>query len=173
MQPLARISTSDLSRNPRKVLERIAAGERLIVCCHKKPLATLQPLDGVVVQPNGRAHDIYGWPVDGAMEEAKKLTEMQRALLVERLRLGRITFGRLSSCFEFGDLIRSVEEMAIRGLARRTDLGWEWTGRGIVLREALLQAGVSRELSVEALLARHDQIKGEAGDDAVGGKRIE
>ncbi|HZK51905.1 MAG TPA: hypothetical protein VFD47_10120 [Actinomycetota bacterium] len=41
------VTTSDLSRTPRRVLNRIARGERFIVCCHGRPLATLQPLDGI------------------------------------------------------------------------------------------------------------------------------
>ena len=45
------VTTSDLSRSPRRVLDRIAGGERLLVTCHGRPLATLQPLDGVVWQP--------------------------------------------------------------------------------------------------------------------------
>ncbi len=73
---LSVVTTSDLSRSPGKVLDRVARGERLIVCRHQRPVATLQPLDGVVVQLGARAHDIYGRPIGGPLEETEKLDEI-------------------------------------------------------------------------------------------------
>lgn len=137
--PLGVVTTSELSRSPHKVLERVAGGERLIVVRHKCPVATLQPLDGVVLQLGVRAQDIYGWPVDTALEEATKLSEMQRALTMEITRDGRLRPMGLARRFDFGALIKAIEEMSLKGLAKRTERGWELTGRGMVLREALLQ----------------------------------
>jgi len=138
------VTTSDLSRTPRQVLDRIARGERLIVCCHGRPLATLQPLDGTVWQPfTGGAYDIYGWPVGGATKECAKLSEDQRELLSDGVRQGRLVPMRLNDRYDFPEMIRSIEELELRGLVQRTSRGWELTGRGMVLRETLLlgQAG--------------------------------
>jgi antitoxin (DNA-binding transcriptional repressor) of toxin-antitoxin stability system len=133
------VTTSDLSRSPRRVLDRIARGERLLVTCHGRPLATLQPLDGVVWQPfTGGVHDIYGWSVTGAIEECDKLSEAQRELLREGVRWGRLVPARLHEDYDFVELIRSIENMHIRGLVRRTTRGWELTGRGMALRETLI-----------------------------------
>ena len=133
------VTTSDLSRTPRRVLNRIARGERFIVCCHGRPLATLQPLDGIVWQPfTGGAQDIYGWPVGGASEECAKLSEAQRELLSDCVRQGRLVPARLGDLYEFAELIRSIEEMALVGLVHRTGRGWELTGRGLTLRETLM-----------------------------------
>lgn len=138
--PISVVTTSDLSRAPRRVLDRIARGERLIVCCHGRPLATLQPLDGIVWQPlTGSAHDIYGWPVGGASEECTKLSEAQRELLSNGVRQGRLVPARLGGRYEFVELIRSIEAMALIGLVRRTGRGWELTGRGMTLSETLMR----------------------------------
>lgn len=134
------VTTSDLSRAPRRVLDRISRGERFIVCCHGRPLATLQPLDGTVWHPfTGGVHDIYGWPVGGASQECAKLSEVQRELLSDGVRQGRLSPARLHDRYDFVELIRSIEEMALVGLVYRTDRGWELTGRGMTLRETLMQ----------------------------------
>jgi antitoxin (DNA-binding transcriptional repressor) of toxin-antitoxin stability system len=136
------VTTSDLSRTPRQVLDRIGRGERLIVTCHGRPLATLQPLDGTVWQPfTGSVHDIYGWPITGPLDECEKLRDAQRDLLMDGVRFGRLVPVRLYGDYEFAELIRSIENMAIRGLVRSTNRGWMLTGRGMALREALM-AGV-------------------------------
>lgn len=135
------VTTSDLSRSPRKVLERVARGERLIVCWHKRPVATLQPLDGVVSQPlRGGGHDIYGWPIGETLEETRKLNEAQRALLTQGVVRGRFLPFRLERWFRISDLFDSLEEMQLKGLATRTHRGLVLTGRGMVMREALLAA---------------------------------
>ncbi|CAN5529987.1 hypothetical protein BH20ACT23_BH20ACT23_14320 [soil metagenome] len=134
------VTTSDLSRKPRAVLDRVARGERLIVCRHKQPIATLQPLDGTVWQPfTGGAQDIYGWPVGGAFQECEKLSEAQRELLSDGVSQGRLVPARLAERYGFVELIRSIENMALRGLVHRTNRGWELTGRGLALRETLMQ----------------------------------
>lgn len=132
------VTTSDLSRTPRRVLERIGRGERLIVTCHGRPVATLQPLDGAVWQPfTSSVHDIYGWPITGPSDECEKLSEAQRALLMDGVRFGRLAPVRLHEDYDFVELIRSIENMAIRGLVERTNRGWELTARGMALRETL------------------------------------
>ena len=136
--PLGVVTTTELSRSPHQVLARVAAGERLIVVRHKRPVATLQPLNGVVLQLEASVQDIYGWPVDAAFQEATKLSESQRELLIEA-RNGYLRPMALAQDFDFGGLIESIREMSLRGLTKRTHRGWELTGRGMVLREALLQ----------------------------------
>ena len=139
------VTTSDLSRAPRRVMDRIGRGERLIVTCHGRPLATLQPLDGAVWQPfTGGVHDIYGWPITGPLDECEKLSEAQRDLLTDGVRFGRLAPVRLHEDYEFAELIRSIENMAIRGLVRRTNRGWELTARGMALRETLM-AGTAED----------------------------
>lgn len=66
------------------------------------------------------------------------LDRVQRELLSDGVRGGRLVPARLSERFEFVDLIRSIENMAIRGLVRRTNRGWELTGRGMTIRETLM-----------------------------------
>jgi antitoxin (DNA-binding transcriptional repressor) of toxin-antitoxin stability system len=137
-ESLGFVTTSDLSRTPRAVLDRVLLGERLIVSCHGHPLATLQPLDGVVVQPfTGRGHDVFGWPVGGEVEECAKLSQAQRDLLSEAISHGKFVFGRLHGRHDFGALIEAVEDLGLRGLAQRTHRGWVLTGRGMVLHESL------------------------------------
>jgi hypothetical protein len=48
------------------------------------------------------------------------------------------TPARLHGRFEFVDLIRSIENIAVRGLVKKTNSGWELTGRGMVLKETLM-----------------------------------
>jgi hypothetical protein len=123
-----------------KVLDRIGRGERLIVFRYKTPVATLQPLDGVVVQV-GSAHDIYGWPIGGADEEVAKLNDEQRELLSRGVVRGLyIRAVRVSERFDWSQVIRSLEDLGLRGLATKTERGWELTGRGMVLRETLLKS---------------------------------
>jgi antitoxin (DNA-binding transcriptional repressor) of toxin-antitoxin stability system len=154
--PLAPVTTSDLSRSPRRILDRVARGERFIVYCHKQPVATLQPLDGVVAQPFAAgAHDIYGNAIGSLEEECDKLSETQRALLttgVDRWKIvpGRVN-PRVAQPIDWGLLIRSIEEMGLMGLAKRTHRGWELTGRGMMLRETLLQEGARSEPARERL----------------------
>ena len=48
---LEAIAVRDLNRNPGEILARVRHGERFIVCWHRQPVATLQPLDGFAVDP--------------------------------------------------------------------------------------------------------------------------
>jgi antitoxin (DNA-binding transcriptional repressor) of toxin-antitoxin stability system len=120
------------------VLDRVARGERLIVLCHKKPVATLQPLDGTVVQPfGGEARDVYGRALGSPDIELSKLEDSHHQLLLSTVRRGVIKVTNLSGSFDWE---KGIEELSLRGLASRTTRGWELTGRGILLREALQQA---------------------------------
>lgn len=111
----------------------------MLVSCHGRPVATLQPLDGVVVQPfTGGAHDIFGWPAGGALAEADKLTEIQRALLTHGVvRRIRVAPTRLWGPFEEAEVADCVRQIQVEGIAKRTSRGLELTARGMALREAL------------------------------------
>lgn len=138
-QPLATVTTSDLSRRPRDVLSRVERGERLLVCHWRKPVATLQPLDGYVLQPfGGTVHDVFGRPFGGIDGEIAKLSPAQRALLTDGYRDWRLR-PTLVRDLEFSVLVGALEEMAVEGLATKAWRGWELTGRGLALREALLR----------------------------------
>lgn len=137
--PLPVVTTTELSKRPRAVLDRVARGQRLIVCHRKKPVATLQPLDGYVFQPfSGAVHDVFGWPVGGIDAEIDKLHERERLLLVDCYKDWRIrpASGRYPS---FSEALRRLDEMQLRGLVFRGWRGWELTGRGLALREELLR----------------------------------
>ncbi|HYP24448.1 MAG TPA: type II toxin-antitoxin system prevent-host-death family antitoxin [Actinomycetota bacterium] len=137
MEQLPQVSIRDLSRRPNEVLRRVTAGERLIVCRHKKPVATLQPLDGYVFQPfDGTARDVFGWPVGGIYDEIAKLSEAQRVLLRDGYRRWRLWSGRVPSDVP-GDRRTMLSDLAVRGLAKKTEFGWELTGRGLAMHEAL------------------------------------
>lgn len=139
MEQLPQVSIRDLSRRPNDVLARVARGERLIVCRHKKPVATLQPLDGFVFQPfEGTAHDVFGWPIAGIDDEIAKLSEAQRALLRDCYRQWRLRPMRLPPNLQWG-YNEALEDLVLRGLAEKTWLGWELTGRGLAMREALVR----------------------------------
>ena len=139
-EPLPSVTTSDLSRRPREVLDRVARGERLIVCHRKRPVATLQPLDGYVFQPfDGTVHDVFGWPIGGMDTEIDKLGEQERALLVDGYKDWRIRPARIWDLFPGEDMGPRLRQMAVRGLVFKGWRGWELTGRGLALREELLR----------------------------------
>jgi len=142
------VTVRELSRSPATVFERVARGERLIVARHGRPIATLQPLDGVVVQPLTRAQsDVRGVVLGDAEAELEKLTEIERDLLRDGGRWDRLYPGHLSHVHALGDLHAQVRAFGVRGLARKAERGWVLTGRGMILRELLLaQAGRTDEL---------------------------
>ncbi|MPZ92678.1 MAG: hypothetical protein GEU68_13835 [Actinobacteria bacterium] len=74
----------------------------------------------------------------GASQECAKLSEAQRALLSDGVRQWRLVPMRLHERYEFAELIRSIEDMALRGLVHRAGRGWELTARGAALRETLM-----------------------------------
>ena len=135
------VTTSELSRNPGAALDRVARGERLIVCCRNRPIATLQPLDGFVLQPfTTIAHDIFGWPIGGAAQELAKLTHAQRLLLVDGYRNGRLMTSVPGHRFEGREASEAIDDLKLRGMARRvTNRGTELTARGLAMRELLLK----------------------------------
>ena len=139
---LPTVSVRELSRSPRALLDRVARGERLIVCRHGRPVATLQPLDGVVVQPfDGHEYDVMGAPIGDAHQEVRKLPNLARALLRDGVnRNGRIIPGRISGGFGLEAERSAIQELTQRGLIQRSRRGGlEPTGRGWMLRDALLE----------------------------------
>lgn len=136
--PLEVVSVRDLSRNPGDVLERVTRGERFLVCRHGKPIATLQPLDGLVVQPlTGQELDSTGSPLGDASTEAAKLTELQRELLATCVRFDRLMVARLRSQPFTREATLALEDLRNRGLVRKTERGLVLTGRGMILHEYL------------------------------------
>lgn len=134
---LATVTTSDLSRRPGDVLRRVIGGERLLIARHKQPVATLQPLDGYVFQPfDGTVHDVFGWPIGGIDAEIAKLSLSQRLLLRDCYRHWRLWSGRLPEGMNTNGM-EMLQDLAMRGLARKTPRGWELTGRGLAMHEAL------------------------------------
>ncbi|HEV2756450.1 MAG TPA: hypothetical protein VG318_11820 [Actinomycetota bacterium] len=139
-EPLPLVTTSDLSRSPNDVLTRVECGQRLLVCRHKHPVATLQPLDGYVFQPfTGTAQDVFGWPFGDEASQTERLSEPQQRMLTDCYRDWRIRPGRIEPPFDWSTLMRALEDMYVRGLVVKTPRGNELTGRGLALRETLLR----------------------------------
>lgn len=134
---LSRASVSDLNKKPGELLDRVLGGERFVVYRHRRPVATLQPLNGCVVQPcDGAQHDVAGSPLGDASREVDKLSSVQQALLLDGISLGRIVTSKLPRD-EFQQARQAMEDLVLRGLARRSERGTILTGRGMVLREEL------------------------------------
>jgi prevent-host-death family protein len=139
-EPLPTVTTTDLSRRPGEVLARVERGDRLLVCRQRRPVATLQPLDGYVFQPfTGTAHDVFGWPFGDEAAQIERLSDAQRQMLTDGYRQWRVRLVRVHGV-DSDELMRSLEDLYLRGLARKTPRGIELTGRGLALREALLRA---------------------------------
>jgi prevent-host-death family protein len=136
---LETVTTSELSRSPMKVLDRVQRGERLVICRHGLPLATLQPLDGFVLQHTGEVTDVYGHPADPVIAETEKLDEVQRELLQNAIRHGRIIPSNAKKKFPYERMREAMAELGLLGLAKRENRGWELTGRGFMFHEALVR----------------------------------
>ena len=137
-QKLARASVTDLARKPGELVDRVLAGERFVVYRHRRPVATLQPLNGCVVQPcDGAEHDVMGSPVGSASDEVDKLSAVQQALLLDGISLGRIVTSRWSQDRAPSERARAIEDLILRGLGRKSTRGTILTGRGMVLRGEL------------------------------------
>ena len=137
---LPTVSIGELSREPRRVLERILRGERLIVCRHGHPVATLQPLDGYVTQPfDGRVGSLDGSPLGGLEAELDGLHRTEKELLMDCIRVGRIVTGGVGG-HEGVRPGEVLEQWQLRGLARTIPgFGTFATASALVLREALLK----------------------------------
>lgn len=132
------LSLRDLTRQPGPFVDRVARGERFIVTKHGRPIATLQPLDGYVVDPRaGVESDICGSPLGNPRAEAEKLTRVQREMLRNANRLHQVTTADIPHS-ERGWRVE-MDELELRGLAKRTETrhGLYLTGRGMVLQEWL------------------------------------
>ena len=154
---LGSITVRELSRSPGKVLARVRAGERLIVCSHGRPVATLQPLDGIVAQPFAdRADDTYGEELLDPDGELDKLSDAQRHLLHMGLRGDQLGPARVGFITDWGELKAGIEDLKVRGFARWSERGLVITGRGMILHERLaarfgppeaMRVRLARELS--------------------------
>jgi antitoxin (DNA-binding transcriptional repressor) of toxin-antitoxin stability system len=122
MDALESITVGDLSKRMGPILDRVLRGERLLVCRHRRPIATLQPLNGVVLMPDGTTSDVHGDAIGDVSQEAAKLTETQRELLRDHIQLGRIVYGRLSSVDQ-ARLREALDDFVAQGLADRRR-GW-------------------------------------------------
>lgn len=135
------VSMRELSRNPARVIDRVAHGQRLLVSRYGQPIATLQPLDGAVVQPvAGAEFDIDGAPLGDVQDELRRLSDVERALLRDGLNaLGRLIPTQVDP--RVGPTTADIEALSVRGLTKRGPRGgWILTGKGSMLREALRQA---------------------------------
>ena len=133
------VSVRELARQPAVVLRRVQDGERLIVCSHRRPVATLQPLDGCVVQPfEGAEYDIHGSPLGDAQQEATKLPQIEQEILVYGQKRDRFSPWLIAPQWDRDQLRDAIDDLALRGLIRKIDVGWRLTGRGWILREALV-----------------------------------
>lgn len=130
------VSVRDLVRRPAKVLERVARGERFIVCRHRRPVATLQPIDGWVIDARAENEcDIHGSPLGDQRREAEKLSRTQKELLLGTNPLQRFIFTGHS------DHRAAMTDLVLRGFARRSsNRGMVLTGRGMVMKEWLEKA---------------------------------
>ncbi|MGH9196653.1 MAG: type II toxin-antitoxin system Phd/YefM family antitoxin, partial [Acidimicrobiia bacterium] len=98
---LGEVSLRQLNRDPSGLFERVRRGERLIVLRHRRPLATIQPLDGFVGQPLiTRETSIDGSPLGDANEETDRLTDVERSVLVDAVGMNKIHPARLSDLGE-------------------------------------------------------------------------
>lgn len=134
---LVRIQASELNKRAGELLHDVLVGKRFIVYRHRRPVATLQPLNGCVVSPaGGPPHDIWGFPMGDPSDELEKLTPVQHAMLLDGIRLGRFVYGFLPAD-QSAEFKGALEDLVIRGFARRSERGTLITGRGMVLREEL------------------------------------
>ena len=150
------VTVRELSRRPGRVLARVVRGERLLVCSRGRPIATLQPLDGVVVQPLVPAeYDPKGSPLSDAAAEVQKLSEVQCELLRSCIVIDRFVPTRLGVGYKGEEVARAMDDLIQRGLARHSGRGRLVTGRGLVLHEHLVaKRGGTREVKPDPRLAR-------------------
>ena len=143
---LVRVSVADFARGLGDLLDRTLRGERFIVCRHKRPIATLQPLNGVIVQPfEGLDYDVEGSLLGDVSQELEKLSELQRAILRDAVSNGRPTslpLGHPLQGLGIGPALDDLQQRGFLTRSKRRRGGRVITARGLVLREELLtQAG--------------------------------
>ena len=137
---LPTVTIGELNRAPGAVVDRVLRGERLIVVRHRRPVATLQPLNGIVEQPiSGQPHDVYGEHLSDELSQLRSLTEIQKAVLRDGISYGRYVIGRINSKWSLAETREAVDDLLLRGLLTKSPgRGMVLTGRGLVLREELL-----------------------------------
>jgi antitoxin (DNA-binding transcriptional repressor) of toxin-antitoxin stability system len=133
------VSIRDLGKKPGAVIDQVLGGERLIVCRHGVPVATLQPLTGYVLQPGVVApHDIAGDPladVQGALNQIPPFTtELLRTCRTDVIKLRHEFSNWPSRAFR-----ESMDDLVVRGLARRTHRGMTLTGLGLFFKDELIR----------------------------------
>lgn len=92
-----------------------------------------------LISSEGPQHDIMGSPLGDASSEVDKLDSVQQAMLLDGICLGRIIPDRVRRAHPGADLLGPLEDLVLRGLARRGRRGTVLTGRGMVLREELFR----------------------------------
>jgi prevent-host-death family protein len=153
---LGTVTVRELNRNPAGVLARVNKGERLIVCRNGRPVATLQPLDGTVLTTTGSYTDVHGAPLGDTTAQLERLSDVQRYLLANCIRRWRL-FPWVGNASSFGSVSEAVDDLQLLGYLRKTHLGLEITGRGLVLHEALVTAAGLTEPSEWLLRRRADR----------------
>lgn len=112
-------------------------GQRFVVSRYGKPIATLQPIDGFVLDPiSGRETDICGSPLGDVGLEVGKLSDVERDLIDRSHHLmNRVTI----SCSDADATVtrKAMDSLVLRGLLERTSRGLIVTGRGLMIREWL------------------------------------
>lgn len=161
--PLGTVKVSELSRSPMKVLERVCRGERLVVLRHSRPIATIQPIDGSVLQPGGQETDIRGGPLGDIERELARLCPEAKTILTGARR-GRVNttivdgFERVGGVSHISRAV--IQDLRTRGYIRQlaNSGGYSLTGRGIVVREELFRrAAGGREVRYDVF---GDPVKG-------------
>ena len=139
------VSIRDLGKKPGTILERVVKGERLIVCRHGLPIATIQPLTGYVLQPGvAAAHDVAGTPLADVKGELARLSDHIKQVLLS-CRNDQIKLRSFALEWPSGTFEATLEEMRLRGLSVRTDRGMVLTGLGLFLRDELRMGGEATE----------------------------
>ena len=138
---LPSVSLRDLNRKPGEVLNAVFQGQRLVVRRYGRPVATIQPIDGFVLDPlSGEETDICGNPLGELSEEVGKLSDVERELIARSDHLmNRVTF----SCSSVGatQARKGMDRLVLRGLLEKTTRGLILTGRGLMIREWLHARG--------------------------------
>lgn len=135
------VSVGELGRNPSRVLARVRRGERFIVCRHRVPIATIQPLNSAIRQPfDPVTYDIEGCPVPDLRSMAVALPAIVKDLLLScnaEYNVDKFRAGHLCEKWPLDSISDAFDQMRTRGLAKKTARGWVATGLGLALKDEL------------------------------------
>jgi antitoxin (DNA-binding transcriptional repressor) of toxin-antitoxin stability system len=147
------VSVGDLGRNPSRFLDRVRNGERLIVCRHRVPIATIQPLNGIIKQPfDAMAYTLEGNQVLDLRSMALGLPALWQDLLLTcrvEYNVDKFRSGWLIGNWPDPAISAAYPQMALRGLAKRTR-GWVATGLGLALKDELESMRAAGTLDTDA-----------------------